>query len=36
MFTQVVVQVKILLGKIEMVVNKKMWKLERRCRDGTW
>ena len=36
MFTQVVVEVEILLGKIEMVVNKKMWKLERRCRDKAW
>ena len=33
MFTEVLVEVKILLGKIEIVVNKKMWKLERRASD---
>ena len=29
MFTQVLVEVKILLVKIEMVLNEKMWKLKK-------
>ena len=35
MFTQVLL-LKYYLEKIEKVVNKKMWKLERRVRDKTW
>ena len=34
MFSQILVQVQILLAKnIEMVVNKKMWKMERCVSD---
>ena len=33
MFTQVLVEVKILLVKIEMVLNEKMWKLKTSASD---